>query len=370
MTSSIRCAIIGVGRAIGDTGTKGGGHRIGWTHAGMFTRNPATALVAAADIDAGNLAGFRDRFPCAGYADHRAMLAAERPDIVSLCTYVGLHEGMIADCARAGVRGIVCEKPYLPSPAAVARIDAIVRDTGIRIVTAHMRRHRPAFVRAAALYQGGAVGVPVMACAGIAGWDLAEWGSHWLDLFRQVHGDREPAWVMGQARRRGARGYGHAMEDHAVAAVGWADGSHALLDGGMAMAGDATMTLAGSAGMIRLVGEERVDIIDHHGLRSELFSGAMPVGWERLGLPEPPADHRGRSWDGLWDMLLGDLLAWMDGGPEPALGHGRSRGTCLLMLAAYLSARLGDRIDLPLAEALLAVDGWPLEDAPPGLPEG
>jgi predicted dehydrogenase len=358
MSRPLRAAIIGVGRASGPTGVKGGGHRIGYTHAGMLARSPRTQLVAAADIDAANLEGFRATHPCTGYADYRVMLAQERPDIVCICTYVGLHERMIADCAAAGVRGIVCEKPYLDSPAAVARIDAILASTGCAVVVAHMRRHRPAFARVAELVRDGAIGLPVMTCAGIAGWDLSEWGSHWIDFFRQVHGDASPDWVMGQARLRGARGYGHAMEDHAVAVIAWPGGARAVLDGGKAMAGDASISIHGTEGMIRCLGEESLQIIGRSGVREESFAGVPAAGWEPLGLA-PAAS----SWDTLWDRLLGDLLGWMDGGPVPALGHPRVRETALINLAAYISARTGDRIDWPLDPGFMAREGWPLEGA-------
>lgn len=46
----------------------------------------------------------------AWYTDHAAMLAAEKPDIVSVCTPNALHHPMVMDALRAGCH-VYCEKP-------------------------------------------------------------------------------------------------------------------------------------------------------------------------------------------------------------------------------------------------------------------
>jgi predicted dehydrogenase len=341
-------AIVGVGRAGSGTELKGGGHQIGYTHAGMYQRSERVRLESAADINAENLAAFQERFDVTnGFADYGDLLATVRPDIVSICTYVGLHRPIIEAAARAGVRGIVCEKPFLAAPADLPVVRELAASTGVKIVAAHVRRYRPAFARAKELYTSGAIGLPVMCMAGIEGWDLSEWGSHWLDMFRFLHADQPAAWVMGQARVRDLRGYGHAMEEHAVAYVGFPDGGRAMLDGGLALnggykrGGDCSMVLVSTEGTIRVMNEDRLVIDDASGRREESFAH----------------DPAGR-WPALWDRLLADLVAWMDGGAEPMTGLTNVLHSSEVNLAAYLSAVRGDRVDLPLDDAL---DEWPVE---------
>jgi predicted dehydrogenase len=160
-------------------------------------------------------------------------------------------------------------------------------------------------------------------------------------MFRYFHDDRPVEWVFGQARVRDQRGYGHAMEDHAVAYFQFAGGGKGLLDGGVAMNGEWTMTLVGTAGTIRVRREDELLIEDAAGPRVESFAG-----------------HPGSSYTAIWDCLLADLVAWLDGGPEPMLGLTNMLKTSELNLAAYLSALRGDRIDLPLVDALAE---WPVD---------
>src|SRR5437868_396509 len=145
MSNTYTAAVIGVGSALADRGSKtGGGFRIGYTHGNMYRRSPRVDLVAAADINAENLHAFRERFSVArGFADHREMLESVKPDLVSIATYVGLHRAMIEDCVAAGVKGIVCEKPFLASPADCAAVRALLAKSKTKLIVAHPRRYRP-----------------------------------------------------------------------------------------------------------------------------------------------------------------------------------------------------------------------------------
>ena len=330
-------AVIGVGKA-GHGGSKGGGHAIGYTHATMFQGNPRVKLAVGADINAENLKAFQDCFGVTqGFSDYRAMLKEVKPDLVSIGTYVGLHRQMIEDSARAGVRGILCEKPFLASPADLAIVRKVAEETGVMIVVNHMRRYLPAFERARELYNDGTIGKPVICMAGLPNWDLSEWGSHWLDAFRYFNLDQSVKWVMGQARVGTFRGYGHAMEDHAVAYFEFENGSKGLVDGGHAI-DDWNLHLIGTAGSIKIEKENVLTIDSAQGRKVESF--------ERRDL---------------FGLLLEDLLQWMEGGPKPRLDLSSMLQTSELNLAAYLSAVQGDRIDLPLAGEDLKISEWPVE---------
>jgi predicted dehydrogenase len=335
-------AVIGAGKARDEGFFKGGGHRIGYTHGETYGRNGRTRLVAVADINAENLHAYQEAFDIEqGFADYREMLAAVQPEIVSICTYVGLHRQMIVDACNAGVKGIICEKPFLAAPADLAVVAEAAAASGTKIVVPYIRRYFPAFARAKELYSSGVVGEPLLCIAGLPGWDLSEWGSHWLDMFRFFHDDQPVLWVFGQARVRDQRGYGHAMEDHAVAYFAFANGGKAVLDGGMAMNGEWTMTLVGAAGAIRIRREDEIVVEDAGGQRVESFVG------------DP-----GSSYPAIWNSLLADLVAWLDGGPEPMLGLTSALKSSELNLAAYVSALRGDRVDLPLVDDLAE---WPVE---------
>ncbi len=348
-----RAAVIGVGRKDNSGGQKGGGHQIGYTHARTLKNDRRVHLMAAADIHAENLAAFQAEFGVGqGFADYREMLREARPEIVTIGTYVGLHEEMITECARAGVRGVLCEKPFLHSPAALRRVAAVARETQIKIVVAHIRRYLPAFRKARELFNDRSVGYPLVCLAGLQGWDLSEWGSHWLDMFRFFNCDQPVRYVMGQGKVGAFRGYGHAMEEQAVAYFEFENGCRGILDGGRGLFSPGanvptqyfgnvfpTMTLVGSSGTVRIFGEGVVKLQNAGG--EQVFQ-LTPDDW----------------WAATWPPLLNDLIAWVIGSPEPELGLANMLKTAELNLAAYVSMIRGTRVDLPLEDDL---DEWPVE---------
>jgi predicted dehydrogenase len=354
-----KAAIIGVGAAANSHGRKGGGHQIGYTHAEMYQRSPRCQLVAGVDINAQNLSAFRDRFNVPqGFADTGEMLRAVKPDIVSIATYVGLHRGFLEQCARAGVNGILCEKPFLASPADIAPVRAIATETGVKIVVAHIRRFRPAFVRARELIRTGAIGTPQLFFSSLGGWDLSEMGSHWFDLMRFFNQDDEVRWVMGQARVRDTKGYGHCIEENAVAHFAFANGVRGLLEAGEGMNGDANFgfVLVGSAGVIRIRAEQALMLETLTGSKVEDFTGTPPAEWSRIGVK-----GESNEWTNLWDCTLADLIGWIEGGPAARSSLESGLRTLEVNHGAYLSALKGDRVDLPLAGELLQVDRWPVD---------
>lgn len=334
-----RTAIIGAGKA-NATQTKLGGYQIGYTHAGAYQRTATCKLVAVADIVQSHLDAFNERFDATGYLDYKQLLRDEQPDIVSICTYVGLHYEMLEAAAHAGVKAVFCEKPFMASVHQLHAVRQLVASTGIKIGVAHVRRYRPVFTHAQQCITEGRIGTPIACLAGIAGWDLSEWGSHWIDMFRYLVSEQPVSWVMGQARVRDLRGFGHAMEDHATVHIGFANGARGILDGGQAMPGDDIMTIVGSHGTISIHDEEHMTLTNRTGTYEYDFRNKV-------------------SWDGCWDNAIHDMANWITTGNEPRIGFNHVVESAEVNLAAYLSAVYRDRIDLPLTNVY--PDVWPLE---------
>ncbi|WP_165986619.1 Gfo/Idh/MocA family protein [Streptomyces sp. YIM 98790] len=86
-----------------------------------------TRVVAAVDVDADRLAAFcAEHSIPAAYSDLDAMLDAERPDLVHICTPPFLHAEQVVACLRAGA-WVWCEKPLCLS---LAEYDAIAAAEG------------------------------------------------------------------------------------------------------------------------------------------------------------------------------------------------------------------------------------------------
>src|ERR671931_12987 len=71
--------------------------------------------------------------PYAHMADYREMLDREKPDVVSVCTSARPRPGIVADCARAGVRAILAEKPIAFSLAEADAMVELCREHGVRL---------------------------------------------------------------------------------------------------------------------------------------------------------------------------------------------------------------------------------------------
>ncbi|MCQ4079636.1 PmoA family protein [Streptomyces sp. RB6PN25] len=120
-------------------------------------------LVAAADIDAGRLEDFCHRWKIPGrYHDLGALLAAERPDLVHLCTPPGLHKEQAAECLTAGVN-VLCEKPPALSLADMDEIAAAEAAGGAHFATVFQQRFGSAAERLRGALASGALGRPLVA---------------------------------------------------------------------------------------------------------------------------------------------------------------------------------------------------------------
>ena len=116
-------------------------------------------LVALADVSRENAEAFQtDLGGDTIYADYHEMLAKEKPDVVSVCTWIGLHEDMVIACAEAGVRAVHCEKPIAPSWAASKRMVAACEKSGTQLSFNHQRRFDPPYVAARQMIKDGRIG--------------------------------------------------------------------------------------------------------------------------------------------------------------------------------------------------------------------
>jgi UDP-N-acetylglucosamine 3-dehydrogenase len=111
-SSTFRAAILGCGG-------RGRAHAAGYAAA----RN--VRLVAVADPVAENARALAAEHEATAYADYRALLESERPEVVSVCTWPHLHRKMVQAAIAAGARAIHCQKPMAPTWGD-ARADATV----------------------------------------------------------------------------------------------------------------------------------------------------------------------------------------------------------------------------------------------------
>lgn len=346
MAERLRAVVIGCGS--GGQG-KAGVHSIGYLHGGTYQRSDRVELVAAADLNDEHAATYANEFGFdRTYRDYREMLATERPDLVSVCTWPPLHAEMVIAAAGAGAKGIWSEKPMALSLGDADRMLEACAQSGSRVVINHQRRYLPRFREARRLIADRAIGDVLTIHAGIEGWDLLSWGTHWIDMYRFLLGERACDWVVAQVDARSqTRKYGHLVEDHSLACFGFAGGTHGFLECGRAVPHAPAIRISGQDGLIDIF----EDSFTENGKELRYLSSTTN-GWV-----EPELNEGVGYFLAATGGVLRDLIGWIDGGPEPGVSGGGARATTEMLMAAYESARRGTIIDLPLT----ATD-FPLED--------
>lgn len=336
--AKLRSVVIGCG-----SGSQGraGAHSIGYAHGAAYRESPDVALVGVADLNPANLAAYTSEFqidPSHAYIDYVEMLKQEAPDIVSVCTWPPLHPEMVINAATYGAKGIWCEKPMALSLSAIDQMLEACRASGSYLIVNHQRRFLEPFTLARSIMDSGQIGETLTIHAGIDDWDLLSWGTHWIDMFRFLQHDARCEWVMSQIDTRSNRiRYGHSVEDHGVTCFAFPSGTHAFLETGIQTPNSPAMRIAGTEGLIDLMNTP-----------SDQLEGAVRVlsptqrGWEVPRTSENLNSIRG------FHQSLAELVATMRGGPESQINGESGRATTEMILAAYESARLRRRIDLPL----------------------
>ncbi|MCE7989278.1 MAG: gfo/Idh/MocA family oxidoreductase [Caldilinea sp. CFX5] len=166
------------------------------THLEAYSKEPRIELVAGSSRDQGRRDRFAARTGAHTYADWQALLAAEKPEIVSVATYAPQHAEITIACAEQGVRVIYCEKPIATRLLDAERMVQACQAAGALLVINHQRRFHPNFRRLRDLIAGGDLGEIT---SGFLQWTtgrLGGVGTHVIDALCMVTG-RKVAAVAG-----------------------------------------------------------------------------------------------------------------------------------------------------------------------------
>jgi predicted dehydrogenase len=149
-SGSYQAGIIGTG-GIAGMGILGmhdeeviGTEKVRASHAGGYDE-AGIDLVSAADVDAEKLERFGESWgipPDRRYDNHKAMLAAEDLDVISVCTPSFLHHEHVVDTARSAADPDViwCEKPIASQVGAAEEMIAVCDETDTELLVNHSFR--------------------------------------------------------------------------------------------------------------------------------------------------------------------------------------------------------------------------------------
>ncbi len=149
-SAPLRCAIVGTGS-------------IANKHAEAVLAYPRAVLVAVADHSRATAEAFAVRWgDPAVYDDLGALLAAERPDVVLVCTPPVAHPAQAIAALAAGAH-VVVEKPPAPSLDELDEMREAARAADRRLAVVFQQRTGTAAAHVRGLLQSGALGRPLLA---------------------------------------------------------------------------------------------------------------------------------------------------------------------------------------------------------------
>lgn len=313
-------------------------------------------------LDRAELIGVADRdltkaraVGTAAYTDAAAMLAELQPDLVDIVTPPDTHLDMIALAIDAGVKAIVCQKPFCGSLEKAKRGLALSADAGVTLVVHENFRFQPWYRSLRREIDTGRLGQVLQITFRLRPGDgqgpdaylqrqpyfqkmprflIHETGVHWIDTFRFLLG--EPEFVLADLRRLNPAITG---EDAGYFVLGYPDGARALFDGNRLLdhaAEDRRRTMGecsveGTAAEIQLLGDGSLRLRD---------SGTSK--WRLLAPPPPDLGFGGDCVLALQRHVVDALLdgAQLENEAEAYLRNME------IEEAIYRSAETGRKIDV------------------------
>jgi predicted dehydrogenase len=134
---------------------------MGSMHAAIFARELRAELVAVVDKNFDLARSVAARFPgTKAYASHDKLIAAERLDLVSICTPDHLHLEPALAIAEKGIN-LFIEKPIASRLEEGEAIVEAVRKAGVKLGIGYLLRFDPRYSAARELIRSGKIGDPI-----------------------------------------------------------------------------------------------------------------------------------------------------------------------------------------------------------------
>ncbi|MCG9129049.1 Gfo/Idh/MocA family oxidoreductase [Candidatus Poribacteria bacterium] len=324
---------------------------MGGSHSRSWQKQENVEIVAAMDIyeeSAKKLAAEYD-IP-ATYTDVDEMLAKEDLDIVSITTWQGPRSEATVAAAKAGVKGIMGEKPMSASLGQADEMLKACEENDVKLVIGHQRRYRQQNTEIRRLIADGAIGQPTTlhhrakAHAG-----LLNTGTHAIDTWRYMLSDPETLWVIGQTARTTDRWERRTIcEDLCMGLVCFEGGTRAIYEGDLPDPPVAMPIVAGTEGQIR-EGDNGIILLQNGDAK----------GWQEI-TPQPEPKNQ-----------FQELIQWIEGEIPTHRGRGeQGRYTIEIMMAIYESLRIKDVVRMPLETKELPLELMVNDGTLPVLEEG
>ena len=338
----IRIAIVGCGR-------------ISKNHFGSIEKHSDhLELAAICDVNKATLEEYRSRYNVPGYRDLNEMLEHEKVDLVALCTPSGIHPEQAVIAAQHKVH-VMTEKPMATRWQDGVRMVRACDDAGVRLFVVKQNRRNTTLQllkRAVEEKRFGKihmVQLNVFWCRPQSYYDQGKWrgtwefdggafmnqASHYVDLLDWLIGPVEKVQAMMSTTRD------IEVEDTGVLNVKWRSGALGSMSVTMLAYPqnlEGSITILGEKGSVRIGGVAVNDI--------QLWQFEEPKEYDA---EIEQANYETTSVYGFGHPLYyKNVIDTLRGEAEPETDGREGLKSLELLIAAYLSARDGRTVSLPL----------------------
>lgn len=320
MNKPYRAAFIGCGRRAHE-------HAIG-----VKTEN-RLQVVALSDlqVSAAEALDKEFEFGAAVYTDHKEMLAKERPDVVIVCLWTRLHLPIFRDCAEAGVKAVLLEKPMTPTWGESLEMAQIAEKTGCQLTFSHQRRFASGNRLVRKLINEGLLGRLVRMDL-YSPPNLLDCGTHTFDQALSFMNECPAKWVLGAVDASETFNWFNVpSESVAAGIVVFQNGVRANIQ-----LGGPDMDIWGG---VRVIGSEGFIEVFWDGDIREAVVYADPSWKPPVVQSEPNEQMIG---------LVRNAIDCLEKGEEPELSYKKALRAAEIIFAFYESVRRHARVELPL----------------------
>lgn len=307
----------------------------GKSHAEGIKADPRCRVVALVDVNEKATAAMAKEFgfdQAVSYTAHAPMLAKHRPDIVVTSLWTPLHLPIFRDCAQAGAKLVMSEKPMAMTWAECLEMAAVAQRTGCALTFCHQRRFTKGnrWIRQQ-LAEGRFGKIERMDL--YSPHHLLDCGTHTIDQAMSYNGDSPAKWVLGNIDTSEIINiFNLKAEAMAVGTIVFQNGVRANLQ-----VGGPDMDIWGG---VRVVGDK--------GFVAAMWDGEVKravvyddPSWQ------PVANFGDKSPEHMAAMVR-DVIDCLESGRESEISYTRALRVTEVLFGLYESVRRHKRIELPL----------------------
>lgn len=291
------------------------------------------------------------------YTDYKELIAAEKPELISIATESGNHAEIALYCIEAGIN-VIIEKPMAMSIADANKIIELAEEKHVKVSACHQNRFNVAVQELRKAVESGRFGkishgsIHVRWNRNKGYYDQAPWRGTWAQdggaLMNQcIHGIDLLRWMMGDeveevygATRQQFHDYLEA-EDVGMAVVKFKNGAIGTIEGTTNVYPknlEETLYVFGENGTVKIGGTStnNIDVWD--------FADETEADSKNKGLEEATSNVYGNG----HTSLFADVMDAIENDRKPYVDAVAGRNALEMILAIYKSQKTGQPVKLPL----------------------